>query len=100
MCHHLNIQMYIIFIWDIVGIIDNYIREKYVGTQKKKKKKEDCKLLVSHPYTNFFPNRNLMLERHAVACHYLHKFMLLKNPILMPLIELIFQEKVNFECGR
>lgn len=41
-----------------------------------------------------------MLERHAVACHYLHKFMLLKNPILMPLIELIFQEKVNFECGR
>lgn len=39
MCHHLNIQMYIIFIWDIVGIIDNYIREKYVGTQKKKKKR-------------------------------------------------------------
>lgn len=64
---------------------------KICGDSKKKKKRIANFHVPS--IDKIFPNRNLMLERHAGVCHYLNKFMLLRNVILMPVIELIFQEK-------
>jgi len=67
------------------------------GLRKKKKRIANFHVLSTY---KGIPNRDLMLERHAGVCHYLNKFILFKNVILMPVIKLIFQEKKSiFNVG-